>query len=101
MFIKSQFFNKKKLSSSKEQQKMKQYRVIVNTKDPKINLRIPLDILRDLTVRSEENGHTIENEFAIRLARSLERDNAMIQEDNDLVYKAFMISQQKTKTRSE
>ena len=68
---------------------MKQYRINTVKNDPKMTLSIPSDILRDLVLRSEENGTTTETELAIRLARSLERDLAMIEEDNQIAFQAF------------
>jgi hypothetical protein len=68
---------------------VKRYRVNINKNDPKVTLNIPADILRDLALRSEENGTTIETELALRLARSLERDLKMIAQDNQLAFQAF------------
>lgn len=68
---------------------MERYQITAKANDPVINLKIPANILRDLVLRSEENGNSIEVELALRLARSLERDMAMIEEDNDLAYAAF------------
>ncbi len=68
---------------------MKQYRINTQKNDPQVTLTIPADILRDLVLRSEENGTTIETELALRLARSLERDLKMIEADNHLAYLAF------------
>ncbi len=68
---------------------MKQYRVNISKNDPQVTLSLPADILRDLALRSEENGTTIETELALRLARSLERDLKMIARDNQLAFQAF------------
>ena len=68
---------------------MKQYRINISKNDPQVTLTIPSDILRDLALRSEENGTTMETELAIRLARSLERDLKMIEKDNQLAFQAF------------
>lgn len=68
---------------------MKYYDVNPNKDAPLISLKISSDILRDLVSRSEENGNTIEREIALRLARSLERDLIMIEQDNQLAYKCF------------
>ncbi len=68
---------------------MKQYRINLKKNDPQVTLSIPEAILRDLALRSEENGSTIETELALRLARSLERDLKMIEEDNQLAFQAF------------
>lgn len=68
---------------------MQNYQIAVNNKDPEVTLKIPAALLRDLTLRSEENGNTVEVELALRLARSLERDFAMIEEDNQLAFVAF------------
>ncbi len=68
---------------------VKRYRININKNDPKVTLNIPADILRDLALRSEENGTTIETELALRLARSLERDLKMIAQDNQLAFQAF------------
>ena len=68
---------------------MKIYNLITKNNDPYINLKIPAAILRDVVLRSEENGCSVEMEFARRLARTLERDNKMIFDDNQLAYKLF------------
>jgi hypothetical protein len=68
---------------------MKQYRINLSKNDPQITLSLPEEILRDLALRSEENGTTMETELALRLARSLERDLKMIEKDNQLAYQAF------------
>lgn len=71
---------------------MKHYLVTTDAnKDPEITLRLPQALLRDLVLRSEENGHTIETELAIRLARTLEHDLEMIEEDNQTAFNAFEI----------
>ncbi len=68
---------------------MQIYQIAANNKDPEITLKVPAALLRDLALRSEENGNSIEVELALRLARSLERDFAMIEEDNALAFAAF------------
>ena len=74
---------------------MQNYRVITNQKDPEVTLKVPADILRDLVLRAEENGSTVELELAKRLARSLEHDLEMIAQDNAYAYAAFeMVSKQ-------
>ena len=60
---------------------MQNYQIAVNNKDPEVTLKIPAALLRDLTLRSEENGNTVEVELALRLA--------MIEEDNQLAFVAF------------
>lgn len=68
---------------------IKKYNVTCETNDPTISLQIPAKILKDLVLRAEENGTSIEVEFAIRIARSLERDLEMIDADNQLCQQAF------------
>ena len=68
---------------------MKKNSLIVTERDPLISIRVPSHVLRDLALRAEENGHSMELEFAIRLSRTLERDLEMIAEDNDMVLIAF------------
>lgn len=68
---------------------MKHYAITSSIKDPDISLRLPIEILRDITTRAEENGSTIAIEIAKRLARTLERDLEMIEEDNELAFAAF------------
>ena len=68
---------------------MKHYETIAKTKDPEVKIKIPAAILRDLVLRAEENGNTVEVELANRLARSLERDLEMIEQDNAYAYAAF------------
>ena len=67
------------------------YDPVVEKDDPMITIQLPSNILRDLVLRSEENGTSVEVEFAVRLARSLERDLEMIEEDNTFAYKAFLL----------
>lgn len=73
--------------------KIKNYEVAICKSDPIISLKIPSNILRDLVLRSEENGSSIESEFIIRLARSLERDNETAQEDNEYMLRAYKMNQ--------
>jgi hypothetical protein len=68
---------------------MKHYNIIAKKDAPSLSLKLPPEILRDLALRAEENGTTLEVEMAIRLARSLERDLAMIERDNQIAFKAF------------
>ncbi len=71
---------------------MKQYSVTPSKQDPEITLKLPKKLLRDLALRSEENGRSIEIELAIRLAHSLERDHDMVDQDNEIAYKAFEVA---------
>ena len=68
---------------------MKAYKLFSNENDPSITIKVPSEILKDLVLRSEENGSTVEVEFARRLARSLEKDIEMINLDNQLAYELF------------
>ncbi len=70
-------------------EKMKYYKLTPTAKDPIITLKVPSEILRGLVKRSEENGSSIEMEIITRLARSLERDQEMIDADNALAQLAF------------
>jgi hypothetical protein len=65
------------------------YKIVAGKEDPVLQLQLPTNILKDLAVRSEENGHSIELEIAIRLARSLERDREMCANDDALAQAAF------------
>ena len=65
------------------------YKVVATTQDPELSLKLPSSILKDLVLRSNENGRSIEIEIALRLARSLERDQQMIENDNLLALAAF------------
>lgn len=58
---------------------------------PSSTIKIPRSVLRDLVLRAEENGHSIEFEIAMRLMRSLERDLEMVAQDNEEAYQAFMM----------
>lgn len=68
---------------------MKTYNVSVKDSDPVITIKIPSEILKDIALRSGENGNSIELEIALRLARSLERDLKMIEDDNQVCIAAF------------
>ena len=68
---------------------MKHYMIVSTTRDPEICLKVPKKMLKDLVVRAEENGHRIEVEIAMRLARSLEHDLDMIDADDQLACAAF------------
>lgn len=68
---------------------VKDYRIKANVKDPELRLTLSTEILKDLALRAEENGRSIEIEIALRLARSLERDEQMFTEDNELAIKAL------------
>ena len=65
------------------------YNPVPTKSDVSLHLQFPPKILRDLALRAEENGTTLNFEISIRLARSLERDLAMIEKDNHLAYAAF------------
>lgn len=65
------------------------YKTTILQSDPEITLKIPAVLLRDLVLRSEENGSTVEHELAKRLARTLERDLEMVEEDNFQAKMAF------------
>ncbi len=73
---------------------MKQYNPVLKKADPFVNIQLPKTILADLTLRSVENGASLNMEIARRLARTLERDLAMIQEDYDTAYLAFQMHEQ-------
>jgi len=68
---------------------MKQYSVTTSKNDPEICLKLPKQMLKDLVIRAHENGRSIEVELALRLARSLEHDLAMLEADNKLAQEAF------------
>jgi len=68
---------------------MKNYETTTKTTDPEVTIKVPTAILRDLVLRAEENGNTVEMELANRLARSLERDLEMIEQDNAYACAAF------------
>ncbi len=68
---------------------MTQYNPWVTKHDPEITIKVPTNILRDLVLRAEENGQSVETEFALRLARTLEHDLEMIEEDNKFACKAM------------
>lgn len=57
------------------------YRTVLKKDDPTLTIRLPLDMVRDLVLRSEENGRDINVELAIRLARTLEHDQEMEEAD--------------------
>lgn len=65
------------------------YKIVATKDDPSLSLKLPQGILRDLAKRSEENGHSIEVEISLRLARSLERDQEMLENDEVLAQAAF------------
>jgi hypothetical protein len=50
-----------------------------------LNVSLPEDMIRDLVLRSEENGRDIHVEIMMRLARALDRDVKMEQEDSRLL----------------
>lgn len=56
------------------------------------SIDVPTGILKDLRLRAQENGRTLEAEVALRLTLSLERDLAMIQEDNECALRAFEVA---------
>jgi len=67
----------------------KEYKIIVEDSSPTVTLKIPTKILKDLVLRAQENGISIEMEFTKRIARSLERNLEMIEQDNATACKAF------------
>ncbi len=60
---------------------MKHYNIELNPSNPELTIRLPLNMIKDLVQRSSENGRDINIEIMMRLARSLEKDLAM--EEND------------------
>ncbi len=60
---------------------MKTYNITLNPENPELTIRLPLDIIKDLVQRATDNGRDITVEMMIRLARSLENNLAM--EEND------------------
>jgi hypothetical protein len=68
---------------------MKQYALVASKNDPELACKLPRQIIKDLVLRAEENGRSIEVEIAMRLARSLERDQEMLVADNQLAAQAF------------
>lgn len=54
-----------------------------------LTLQLPALLIKDLTRRAEENGHTFQFELAIRLAQSLQRDWERDAADDRLALAAF------------
>ena len=73
---------------------MKNYKCFIQCSNPEVTIKISENTLRNLTLRAEENGHTLEVELELRLSHSLERDLQMIQEDNDCALQAFEVARQ-------
>lgn len=69
--------------------KKNHYDVVAKKNDPVISVKLPAAIVRDLVLRSEENGTSITLEIASRLARTLERDLEMLEQDDKFAYIAF------------
>lgn len=65
------------------------YDVCITKNDPVLTVAMPADILRSITLRSLENGTSVELEISTRLARTLERDLEMENEDEILLDKAY------------
>lgn len=65
------------------------YNIIATNKDPQVTLRLPNKIVEHLALRAIENGRTLQLEIAMRLARTLENDLEMIEEDNMLALMAL------------
>lgn len=57
------------------------YKIIQHDNNVPLTVSLPEDMLKDLVLRAEENGRTMNVEIMMRLARTLERDLAM--EDAD------------------
>ncbi|MDO8954138.1 MAG: Arc family DNA-binding protein [Gammaproteobacteria bacterium] len=68
---------------------MSDYNIAATAKDPQVTLRLPKKILEHLALRATENGRTLHVEIAMRLARTLENDLDMIDEDEDLALLAL------------
>ncbi len=63
---------------------MDTYNLQLKHNDPKITLKLPKKVVRDLVKRSQENGRDVNMEIMLRLVRSLERDLKMVSEDREL-----------------
>lgn len=57
------------------------YKIIQHDNNVPLTVSLPEDMLKDLVLRAEENGRTMNVEIMLRLARTLEKDLAM--EDAD------------------
>ena len=66
-------------------------RVVVTKSDPLVSFRLPSEMHKDLDERAKENGRSLALEVAIRLARSLERDFAMFEQDAIAMVDAFNV----------
>ena len=68
-----------------------QYRFATYSKDPILTAQLPRRIYHDLKQKAIENGRTLEVELMIRLARSLEKDAEMIEQDK-LIENIFTVA---------
>lgn len=80
---------------------MNRYQVAIKGGDPEITLRLSADMLKDLVKRSQENGRDINVEIAIRLARTLENDQRMVEEDHLLAFQCLQNMMQQDKSESD
>ena len=62
--------------------KLKEYRVWLKTDDPSLTAQLPAPIVKAVTQRAIENGHSVELEIATRLARTLEMDETQQNEES-------------------
>ena len=61
--------------------KLKEYRVWLKKEDPLLTAQLPAPIVKAVTQRAIENGHSVEVEIATRLARTLEQDDSPTTEE--------------------
>lgn len=67
------------------------YRFNTSATDPVLCAQLPQQLHDDLTLKAEENGHSVAVELMIRLSKSLESD-AQMQAHDDLIEKIFTVS---------
>jgi len=68
---------------------MKTYPISLNQDNPELTLGLPEQMVKDLVKRALENGRDIRVEIMMRLARSLENDLAMEEEDRLLAAECY------------
>lgn len=62
--------------------KLREYRIWLKKEDPSLTAQLPAPILKAITHRAIENGHSVEVEIATRLARTLEMDETQQNEES-------------------
>ena len=65
------------------------YKVSLKGSTAEVTIKLPRQVVRDLVLRSEENGRDVNVEILLRLVRTLENDLEMAKQDRELAEQCY------------